>query len=349
MTQNYLINEIDKTTTSPSTDIDKLTDAHDAHRSNFSGISAPTSAIPYQVYADTTDKVYKQRNSANTAWNIVSSTTDTPVTSKTANYSAVLEDYAGLILVNASSAQVIITLPSAASVGNGWYVTIKKTDSSTNLVTIASSDNIDGITTISIANKNKAIGVRANGTTFSVFIDNTVANTTSSGNLVLLERYTVTSVSNLPIVGHITNLYNNYILKFDLKFSAGQNNVDLVFSSDNGATYIVTGYTYAHTIIDSTSATNLSSAANTSEHRVLANINGSATNASFAEVRFHHMSTTDRTVFNVVSTHTNNAGNLEHQSGGGRLDTGVITNALKIKMSGAALFSGTLEFFGTVI
>lgn len=45
-----------------------LPDRDDALRSLFSGASAPSSPVAYQWWADTTAKVLKQRNAANSAW-----------------------------------------------------------------------------------------------------------------------------------------------------------------------------------------------------------------------------------------------------------------------------------------
>jgi hypothetical protein len=58
-----------------------------------------------------------------------------------------------LIDVNATSAAITITLPAAATVGSGWVVQIRKSDASTNLVTIsrAGSDTINGATTLPLA------------------------------------------------------------------------------------------------------------------------------------------------------------------------------------------------------
>ncbi len=58
-----------------------------------------------------------------------------------------------LIDVNATSGAITITLPSAATVGSGWAVQIRKSDASANLVTIskAGSDTINGATTLPLA------------------------------------------------------------------------------------------------------------------------------------------------------------------------------------------------------
>lgn len=64
-----------------------------------------------------------------------------------------------LIDVNATSGVITITLPSAATVGSGWAVQIRKSDSSANLVTIsrAGSDTINGATTLSLAVQHQSL------------------------------------------------------------------------------------------------------------------------------------------------------------------------------------------------
>ncbi|MEG5173287.1 hypothetical protein [Microcoleus sp. B3-D7] len=58
-----------------------------------------------------------------------------------------------LIDVNAAVAAIAITLPAAATVGSGWAVQIRKSDSSANIVTISrsGSDTINGATTLPLA------------------------------------------------------------------------------------------------------------------------------------------------------------------------------------------------------
>lgn len=64
-----------------------------------------------------------------------------------------------LIDANATSAAITITLPSAATVGSGWAVQIRKSDASANLVTIsrAGSDTINGATTLSLAVQHQSL------------------------------------------------------------------------------------------------------------------------------------------------------------------------------------------------
>jgi len=348
MTQNYLINEIDKATTSPSTDIDKLTAAHDAHRSNFSGTSDPVTAVPYQVYANTTSGVYKQRNSGDTAWNIISSATDTPVIAKTGNYTAVLSDYAGLILVDASSGPVTITLPSSASTGNGWYVVVKRIDPGINIVNIASADTIDGVTSISIKNENVAIGVRTNGTRYSIYNSTT---TTSVGNLVLLDRYTSLLASEVLINNHITSLYDSYVLRYNLTFSTAGDGLQIVVSDTNGSSYITTSdYSYALRLVSSADTESRSVGSNVTQWNILTNVSGSLNDVSAGEARFYHMLQTDYTLIKSETNHTDNTGAFVNEMGGGRLEHLDLINALKLEIATttSGTFSGDVEFFGVV-
>lgn len=64
-----------------------------------------------------------------------------------------------LIDVNATTGAVTINLPSAATVGSGWAVQIRKSDTSANLVTIsrAGSDTINGATTLSLAVQHQSL------------------------------------------------------------------------------------------------------------------------------------------------------------------------------------------------
>lgn len=81
-----------------------------------------------------------------------------PLTSKTANYTATTYD--SIILVSASGGSVTITLPTAVGI-KGKEFTIKKTDSSANIVTVDGngSETIDGDTTRDLALQYEAIDI----------------------------------------------------------------------------------------------------------------------------------------------------------------------------------------------
>jgi len=91
----------------------------------------------------------------------------TVVTSITSDTTLTVNDY--LSLVDASSAAVTMTLPSAAST-NGQQFIIKKTDSSSNTVTIDGngSETIDGDTTLVINFQYDSATLVSDGTSWSI-------------------------------------------------------------------------------------------------------------------------------------------------------------------------------------
>lgn len=85
------------------------------------------------------------------------------VTSVTADYTVMDND--SIILVDATSAAVTVTLPPAAEAKNKRY-TVKKIDSSGNAVTVSSTDTIDDATSQDILNQYDSIGVVSDGTEY---------------------------------------------------------------------------------------------------------------------------------------------------------------------------------------
>ncbi|MEG4149402.1 hypothetical protein [Microcoleus sp. Pol12B5] len=76
-----------------------------------------------------------------------------------ANTTLTISNQRQLIDVNTTSTAITVTLPSAATVGSGWAVQIRKSDSSANLVTIsrAGSDTINSATTLSLAVQHQSL------------------------------------------------------------------------------------------------------------------------------------------------------------------------------------------------
>lgn len=109
--------------------------------------------------------------SAIRTWDNVSPVRANPVPSittsaKTANYTVLTTDKGFIILVDASSGAVTVTLPAAATAADGFYVYVLKTDSSTNAVTIDGdgAETIDGQTTLVLGNQYDAAMVVTNAT-----------------------------------------------------------------------------------------------------------------------------------------------------------------------------------------
>ena len=121
-------------------------------------------------------KLFDVNNSEGTSGQVLSSTGSgvdwidlsshkLAVTTKTTNYTATTSD--NVILVNASSGDVTITLPASSS---GLNFTVKKIDSSSNTVTVASngSETIDGSSTQVIISQYDAISLVSDGSNFYI-------------------------------------------------------------------------------------------------------------------------------------------------------------------------------------
>ncbi len=95
------------------------------------------------------------------------------VQSKTTNYTVLSTDRGADILVDASSGAVTITLLAVATALSGFTLRVKKTDSSTNAVTVDGNlaETIDGSTTILLEVQNDAISLDNNGTSWFIMSD----------------------------------------------------------------------------------------------------------------------------------------------------------------------------------
>lgn len=88
-------------------------------------------------------------------------------TSITANYTAISSDY--LILANATSGAIVITLPTAVGISGKQYV-IKKVDATSNSVTIDpnGAQTVDGLTTISTDTANDSVTIQSDGANWRI-------------------------------------------------------------------------------------------------------------------------------------------------------------------------------------
>lgn len=122
-------------------------------------IASPTAGM---VVYDTDMKGISFYNG--TAW---TTTNNKNVATKTANYTALQSD--DVILGDATSGAITITLPTAVGF-SGKVFNIKKTDSSVNSVTIAttSSQTIDGALTAPLISQYQSLTLVSNGTNWSV-------------------------------------------------------------------------------------------------------------------------------------------------------------------------------------
>lgn len=146
-----------------------INDAFEAITTHFSGTSAPSPTYPFMRWADTTNGVLKVRNSANTAWNLLRTITF-PLTREVSTATTIaLSDLGKTVNGNATGGAFTITLPTA--VGNtGFMVTLRKSDSSSNAVTIDGdgAETIDGATTLALTAQYDVVGLISDGTAWRV-------------------------------------------------------------------------------------------------------------------------------------------------------------------------------------
>ena len=140
--------------------------------SSNSGASAPATTFAYQWWADTTNSVLKQRNAANSAWLVRGPLAAAGVLAKTAAYTVALGDFGKLIDCDASGSDFTITLPAAATAGDGFPVAIENTGSS-GTVTIDgnASETIDGATTVALGAQYDSILLRCDGSNWHIVAD----------------------------------------------------------------------------------------------------------------------------------------------------------------------------------
>jgi hypothetical protein len=96
--------------------------------------------------------------------------TDTSTLSKSANYTIALPDRGKTILCDATGGGFTIALPAAAQATNGFEITIKKTDVSTNQITLDgnASETIEGRTTFLLYDQNDIVTLLCDGNNWRV-------------------------------------------------------------------------------------------------------------------------------------------------------------------------------------
>lgn len=122
--------------------------------------------------------------------------------SKTANYTVLESDRDKLILADATSGAITISLLAAATAGDGFRLAVKKTDSSGNAVTIdgSGSETVDGALTLALSNQNEVAILMCNGSNWFV-VNSAAAQSTS----FTVDNATTNAVTNLITLTHTTS------------------------------------------------------------------------------------------------------------------------------------------------
>lgn len=155
---------------------------------------------------------------------LIKTATDNISRSLTSNDSIGVSDRNKIILIDATSSNLSMSLDDASTVEDGFTVYVKKTDSTTNTITITSPDTIDGAVNLVLSKQNQGAELISDGTKWYVAASHQTPDTVTlskngyiihpSGlidqwgrleNVTLTESVTVPVVFNIPFV---TECYN---------------------------------------------------------------------------------------------------------------------------------------------
>ena len=126
--------------------------------------------------------------------------------SKSTDYTVVAADNNKVILVDATAGAVTITLLAAATAGDGFALTIKKIDSSANVVTIDgnASETIDAITTFPLKQQFDGLSIVCNASNWYSREAHTQTLLDKSGNESIILATTSSAVNELTITNAAT-------------------------------------------------------------------------------------------------------------------------------------------------
>lgn len=109
-----------------------------------SGATEPTTTFAYQLWADTTTGLLKQRNGANTVWKVRGTLADTLKVARSSNTILAAGDFGKSFVATATFTQ---TVTAAATLGDGWIVSYRVNVGATVTIDPNGTEQIDGATT----------------------------------------------------------------------------------------------------------------------------------------------------------------------------------------------------------
>ncbi len=127
-----------------------------------SGASAPSTTIAYQLWADTTNNLLKQRNAANTGWFVRGTLAETFVVARSSNTILGVGDHGKTFIATGTFTQ---TLTAAATLSDGWSVGYRNDGSGVITIDPNSAETIDGQATITLQ-PGEACLITCNGSAF---------------------------------------------------------------------------------------------------------------------------------------------------------------------------------------
>lgn len=128
-----------------------------------SGATAPSTTFAYQLWADTTAGLLKQRNGANTVWLVRGSLAESFDLARSSNTILAAGDFARKITATSTFTQ---TLTAAATLADGWFVHYRNNGVGVITLDPNASELIDGATTLKLL-PGESCTIWCNGSSFT--------------------------------------------------------------------------------------------------------------------------------------------------------------------------------------
>lgn len=129
-----------------------------------SGASAPSTTFAYQLWADTTNGLLKQRNAANSGWLIRGTLAEVFVVARSSNTIIAIGDIGKTFICTSTFTQ---TLTAVATLGDGFWVNLKNDGSGIITVDANSTELIDGLQAL-VLQPGESCTLFCNGSTWKV-------------------------------------------------------------------------------------------------------------------------------------------------------------------------------------
>lgn len=279
-----------------------------------------------------------------TNWVVASNSLRPGVVAKTnadSPYTVLVDDNGRVLDVDASGGAVTINLPAAATAKNGFAVTVKKTDSSTNAVTIDGdgTETIDGTTTKVILSQYSALRVVCDGTEWHL-----TQGSVGSG-LVAITGLTASASATIEFTD-IDSTYDHYILDcINVRPATDVVELWLRLSDDNGSTFKAGASDYSFGVAGGAFTTTTQLRLSNISTSALGNAADEFYNAS---VNIWAPAGSGKTHLTATYGYTRSTDQAQVDHFMGKYNTAVATDAIQILMSSGNIAEGTFNLYGVV-
>lgn len=261
---------------------------------------------------------------------------------KTAAYTVVAADHGRLILVDATAGAVTITLPAAATAGDGFRVGVKKTDATVNAVTVDgdAAETIDGAATRVLSGQHDVETYECDGSAWHAVVE-----TVPPGSLTLLSSATAANSAAVDFI-NLTTAFDHYILEcINVRPATDIVEAWLRFSTDNGATFIASAGAYNRGVHAGNFISDVKiRLSNTGATSSLSNVADDFYNAI---INIWRPAVNAKTTIDAIPTYIRNDGlQVDGLNTWGRRTVAEVNDAVRFQMSSGNIAEGEFHLYG---